>query len=178
MKGRKQEDLSEEELWGGLLKVGAHLARGAIRAGKGGKLLKRANAAYGYTNDAISIYNNLKKRKEMEDLSEEEEEEMWGGLVRAGIRAGISAAMRNRKELDEEEMWMKNSVQSKLNAGWRREELDEEELLKKPVFPKMAFGWNNPFKKEELSEDEEEEMVWGHLLRAGINAAIRGRKEY
>merc|ERR1719498_2092889 len=207
MKGRKQEDLSEEELWGGLLKVGAHLARGAIRAGKGGKLLKRANAAYGYTNDAISIYNNLKKRKEMEDLSEEEEEEMWAGLVRAGIRAGISAAMRNRKELDEEEMWMKNSVQSKINAGWRREELDEEEmwkkgsvstgikkgwdafrnreedldeeeLLKKPVFPKMAFGWNNPFKKEELSEDEEEEMVWGHLLRAGINAAIRGRKEY
>ena len=106
----------EVEMWGGLLKVGAHLARGAMRgamrAGKGGKLLKRASSAYGYTNDAISIYNSFKKRKEMEDLSEEEEEEMWAGLVRAGIRAGISAAMRNRKELDEEEMWMKNSVQS------------------------------------------------------------------
>merc|ERR1719498_2052116 len=72
-----EESEEEQEMWGGLLKVGAHLARGAMRgamrAGKGGKLLKRASSAYGYTNDAISIYNSFKKRKE-EDLDEDEEE--------------------------------------------------------------------------------------------------------
>ena len=84
-------------------------------------------------------------------------------------RAGVIAALRNRREeLDEEEMWRKGSVSTGVGAAWnafrnREEELDEEELLKKMVMPKMAFGWNNPFKiKDFINEEDLRNSIGGY----------------
>jgi len=44
-----------------------------------------------------------------EDLSADEQELIWGSLVKAGLRAGMGAAMRRGREenlsVDEEELW-------------------------------------------------------------------------